>query len=631
MTTQTHSFQAETARLLNLVATALYSEREVFLRELISNASDACDKRRFLAQQQADLLDADASLKILIAANRDAGTLAITDGGIGMDHDDLMANLGTIAKSGTADFAAAMAESKDASALIGQFGVGFYSAFMVADRVTVDTRKAGTDDAFRWESTGDGSFTINDIDSTETPIGTTIVLHLKEDAHEFLEAYRLQALIRLYADHMTFPVSLLSEDGEAEQINEAQALWLRPKAEITDEQHKAFYNHVAGTFDEPWETLHLNLEGQLEYTALLYLPTQRPFDLFQPERRCQIKLFVRRVFITDDAPELLPAYLRFVRGLIDSQDLPLNISREMLQNAPQLQVINRQLTKRVLSTLAKRKKDDPEGYDQFWEAFGAVLKEGLYEDRDRGEDILPLVRFKSTTQDGLTDLDGYLGRMKEGQTQIFYATGESEASILASPHLEGFRARGLEVLIAADAVDAFWIPTTGAYEGKSFVSITHGAADLSAFAADAGADAETGGTDGKADASAEATDPGELIAWLKTRFDQDVADIRPTDRLADSPACFVASESSMDMQLSKILKASGQDAGAAQRVLEINPRHPLVASLATEISSAPGSTRAEQVADLLFDMALVVEGEAPRNPGTFAKALAQVLDGALKG
>ncbi|MGB1148980.1 MAG: molecular chaperone HtpG, partial [Alphaproteobacteria bacterium] len=521
--------------------------------------------------------------------------------------------------------------SKDASALIGQFGVGFYSAFMVADRVTVDTRKAGTEDAFRWESTGDGSFTITDIDGAETPIGTTIVLHLKEDAHEFLEAYRLQALVRLYADHMTFPVSLLSEDGQAEQINEAQALWLRPKAEITDEQHKAFYNHVAGTFDEPWETLHLNLEGQLEYTALLYLPTQRPFDLFQPERRCQIKLFVRRVFITDDAPELLPAYLRFVRGLIDSQDLPLNISREMLQNAPQLQVMNRQLTKRVLSTLAKRKKDDPEGYDQFWEAFGAVLKEGLYEDRDRGEDILPLVRFKSTTHDGLTDLDGYLGRMKEGQTQIFYATGESEASILASPHLEGFRARGLEVLIAADAVDAFWIPTTGAYEGKSFVSITHGAADLSAFAADAGADAETGGTDGKADAGAEATDPGELIAWLKTRFDQDVADIRPTDRLADSPACFVASESSMDMQLSKILKASGQDAGAAQRVLEINPRHSLVASLATEISSAPGSTRAEQVADLLFDMALVVEGEAPRNPGTFAKSLAQVLDGALKG
>ena len=629
MSTQTHSFQAETARLLNLVATALYSEREVFLRELISNASDACDKRRFLAQQQADLLDEDASLKILIAANRESGTLAITDGGIGMDHDDLMANLGTIAKSGTADFAAAMEESKDAGALIGQFGVGFYSAFMVAERVVVDTRKAGMTEAFRWESTGDGSFTISDIDGVETPIGTTIVLHLRDDAHEFLDAYRLQGLVRRYADHMTFPVSLLSEDGEAEQINEAQALWLRPKAEITGEQHTAFYNHLAGTFDKPWETLHLNLEGQLEYTALLYVPTQRPFDLFQPERRCQLKLFVRRVFITDDAPELLPAYLRFVRGLIDSQDLPLNISREMLQNAPQLQVMNRQLTKRILSALAKRKKEDAAGYDQFWEAFGPVLKEGLYEDRDRGEDILPLVRFKSTTHDGLTDLDGYLGRMKDGQTQIFYATGESEAAILASPHLEGFRARGLEVLIAADAVDAFWIPTTGSYEGKSFVSVTHGAADLSAFSADTGESGEAA-SDAEPRADEAVSDPSELIAWLKTRFDQDVADIRTTDRLADSPACFVASESSMDMQLSKILKASGQDAGAAQRVLEINPRHPLVTTLSAEITSQPGSARAEQVADLLFDMALVVEGEAPRDPGQFAKALAQVLGNALR-
>ena len=567
MTTETHTFKAETARLLNLVATALYSEREVFLRELISNASDACDKRRFLAQQQADLLDSDASLKVLIATSKENSTLAITDGGVGMDHADLMANLGTIAKSGTADFAAAMAEAKDASALIGQFGVGFYSAFMVAERVVVDTRKAGTAQAFRWESTGDGTFTITEIDADSAPVGTTVLLYLKDDAAEFLEAYRLDGLVRRYADHLTFPVSLLSEDGEAEQINEAQALWLRSKSEITTDQHKEFYNHVAGTFDDPWETLHLNLEGQLEYTALLYIPTEQPFDLFQPERRCQLKLFVRRVFITDDAPELMPAYLRFVRGLVDSQDLPLNVSREMLQNAPQLQVMNTQLTKRILSALAKRKKDDAEGYDGFWSNFGAVLKEGLYEDRDRGEDIMPLVKFKTTTQDGLSDLDAYLSRMKDGQDQIFYATGESEAAILASPHLEGFRARDLEVLIAADAVDAFWIPTAGSYQSKQFVSVTHGSADLSKF--DPTAEDDSSPDQAKTDPA----DTNLLITWLKNRFEQAVADIRTTNRLADSPACFVAAENSMDMQLSKILRASGQDAGPEKRILEINPRH----------------------------------------------------------
>ena len=624
MTTETHTFQAETARLLNLVATALYSEREVFLRELISNASDACDKRRFMAQQDGGLLDSDADLKILIAANKENATLAITDGGIGMDHADLMANLGTIAKSGTADFAAAMAESKDASALIGQFGVGFYSAFMVAERVVVDTRKAGSDEAFRWESTGDGTFTIAELSGAETPVGTTVLLYLKDDAAEFLESYRLQSLVRRYADHLTFPVNLLGEDGSSEQINEAQALWLRPKSEITEEQHKEFYNHVAGTFDEPWETLHLNLEGQLEYTALLYVPSQRPFDLFQPERRCQLKLYVRRVFITDDAPELLPAYLRFVRGLVDSQDLPLNVSREMLQNAPQLQVMNKQLTKRVLSSLSKRKKNDTEAYDSFWEAFGPVLKEGLYEDRDRGEDILPLVKFKTTTQDGWTDLDGYLGRMKDGQDQIYYATGESEEAILASPHLEGFRARGLEVLIANDAVDAFWMPTIGAYEGKQFVSVTHGSTDISKFKVDQ-EDADA------SDDAAAPVDSAPLITWLKTRFEDSVADIRTTERLADSPACFVASESSMDMQLSKILKASGQETGPDQKILEINPSHPLVQSLQNEVGQSPGSERAEQVAELLFDMALVVEGEAPRNPARFAKSLTSLMSSSLKG
>ncbi len=623
MTTETHTFQAETARLLNLVATALYSEREVFLRELISNASDACDKRRFLAQQQADLLDSDASLKVLIAASKENSTLAITDGGVGMDHADLMANLGTIAKSGTADFAAAMAEAKDASALIGQFGVGFYSAFMVAERVVVDTRKAGTAEAFRWESTGDGTFTITEIDADSAPVGTTVLLYLKDDAAEFLEAYRLDGLVRRYADHLTFPVSLLSEDGEAEQINEAQALWLRSKSEITADQHKEFYNHVAGTFDDPWETLHLNLEGQLEYTALLYIPTERPFDLFQPERRCQLKLFVRRVFITDDAPELMPAYLRFVRGLVDSQDLPLNVSREMLQNAPQLQVMNKQLTKRILSALAKRKKDDAEGYDGFWSNFGAVLKEGLYEDRDRGEDIMPLVKFKTTTQDGLSDLDAYLSRMKDGQDQIFYATGESEAAILASPHLEGFRARGLEVLIAADAVDAFWIPTAGSYQGKQFVSVTHGSADLSKF--DPTAEDDSSPDQAKTDPA----DTDLLITWLKTRFEQAVADIRTTNRLADSPACFVAAENSMDMQLSKILRASGQDAGPEKRILEINPRHPLVVALNSEVQAEAGSAKAEQVAELLFDMALIVEGEAPRDPATFAKSLTTMMNSSL--
>src|SRR5438876_5368096 len=474
--TETRSFQAEVSRLLDIVAHSLYSEKEIFLRELISNASDACDRLRYAALTEPSLAEGDADFRVVLTPVKSSRTLTVADNGVGMNHDELIENLGTIARSGTAAFVDELScEAKPDMSLIGQFGVGFYSAFMVADRVEVLSRKAGEEEGWRWVSDGKGSFTIEP--AANVPRGARITLHMREGDEDYLEPHRIRQIVKTYSDHIALPI-VLADGNKEETINSASALWTRPRAEITAEQYKEFYHHVGHGFDDPWLTLHAKAEGVLEYTFLLFVPSQKPFDLFDPERKLRLKLYVRRVFITDEGTELVPAYLRFVKGIIDSEDLPLNISREMLQSNPMVARIRQQLTRRVLTELGKKASEAPEEYAKFWDNFGAVLKEGLYEDREQRETLLSLARFRSTSRDGLVSLDDYVAAMRPGQEAIYTITGDNFDVTTRSPQLEGFRARGVEVLLMTDPIDEFWVPAIGNYKDKPFKSATRGGADL---------------------------------------------------------------------------------------------------------------------------------------------------------
>ena len=632
-TAETHGFQAEVSKLLDIVANALYSEKEIFLRELISNASDACDKLRYEAITKPDLLSGDPDFKIAIAIDKKAKTLTITDNGVGMSKTELIDNLGTIAHSGTAAFVAGLSgeAAKDASQ-IGQFGVGFYSAFMVADKVEMLTRRAGEKDGWRWSSDGRGEFAIEPAD--EAPArGAAVTLHLKKDAKDFLEPPRVSTIVGKYADHIAVPVVLATsdKDGDKEEtLNAASALWTRPKKDITPEQYTEFYRHAGHAFDEPWMTLHWKAEGKIEYAALLFVPTQKPFDLLQPDRKHQLRLYVSRVFITDDCEGLLPAWLRFLRGVVDSEDLPLNISREMLQHNPVLAKIRQGLVKRVLSELTKKAESEPEDFAAFWENFGAVLKEGLYEDAEQRDALLGLARFASTAGDGLVSLADYIGRMKEGQEAIYTLAGEDGAQLRASPHLEGFRARGLEVLLLTDPVDEFWAPAIGSFEDKPFKSITRGAADLDKF--------EPQAKDAKAKtpkkASAKSVDT--LIAFLKLALKDAVKDVRTTDRLTDSPVCLVADESDMDMHLERMLKQHRQLDHESKRILEINPAHGVIKALArtaeAQTTDAGGAQAAlEDAAFVLLDQARIMEGEPVPDPAAFGRRLSGLMEKGLAG
>lgn len=621
MAEEKREFQAEVAKLLDIVVHSLYSNKEIFLRELISNASDACDKLRYAAQTDAQLLTGgDADYRIRLFIDKDAGTLTIADNGIGMNHDDLVANLGTIAKSGTAEFMSRLTgdAGKDMT-LIGQFGVGFYSAFMVADTVTVVTAKAGEAHGWRWESDGKGSFTI--APDQQAARGAAITLKLKAEEHEFLDAHRLRAIVKRYSDHIAIPVVLKEADAEEETLNSASALWTRPKSEITPEQYTEFYHHVAHAFDEPWLTVHYKAEGAIEYTGLLYVPGSKPFDIFHPDRKHHVKLYVKRVFISDEAEELLPPYLRFLRGVVDSQDLPLNVSREMLQHNPILAKMKTGLVKRVLSELKKKAEDDAESYAGFWENFGAVLKEGIYEDFERKGDILPLCRFKSTAVDGWTSLDEVAARLKDGQDAIYYATGDDVAALRKSPQLEGFLAKGIEVLLLTDPIDEFWIPAAGEINGKKLKAVTEGDIDLSAIKG------EDKPEESKPDAApADALDT--LIAALKLNLDGKVKDVRATERLTSSAVCLVAESGQMSIHLEKLLKAHKQMDQELSRVLEINPRHPLIKGLAGKVK-ASGREGIEDASLLLLDQARIVEGEPPADPVEFARRLAAVMEKGL--
>jgi molecular chaperone HtpG len=605
---ESHPFQAEVAKLLQLMVHSVYSDRDVFLRELISNAADALDKLRYEAIAQPVLLEEAPLLNIVITPDKAAKTLTIADSGIGMSEDELIDNLGTIAKSGTQAFVEKAGQGVN---LIGQFGVGFYSAFIVANRVEVTSRKAGTEESFTWTSEGLGTFTV--VPAEKGPRGTAIVLHLKDDALEFLEGWKIEQVVRAYSDHIGHPIMLAEGSEASKQINTANAIWTRPKADVTAEQHKEFFGHVSGSYSDPAMTIHYRAEGRHEYTVLLYVPAERPFDLYDPERKGRQKLYVKRVYIADDA-ELLPPYLRFVRGVIDSEDMPLNLSREMLQHNRQVVAIRKAVTNKVLGEIKKFSESDPEKFLKMWEIFGPVIKEGLYEDMEHRDQLFEFARFRST-KNASVGLKDYVAGLKENQTAIYYLAGEDAVKAAASPQLEGYKARDVEVLLFVDPVDSFWVRTAMGFDGKPFKSVTQGTADLDLIAVK---DAPP-----KSEVKESAT--AKLIVAMKEALGDKVKGVRSSTRLTDSAVCLVA-DGELDRTLEKLLarqKDSGVNVSAP--VLEINAGHPLIVALAAAADAGASSPEIADAAQLLLDQAHVLEGEPVSDPAGFSRRMANVL------
>lgn len=619
---KTMPFNAEISKVLKLVIHSLYTNRDIFLRELISNASDACEKLRYLAVTKPELLKDAPELKIALTVDEKVKTLTITDNGIGMDEDDLVNNLGTIAKSGTEQFFDQLTgDAKKDASLIGQFGVGFYSAFMVADKVEVRTRKAGETQGYLWESAGEGEFSITALEG-EQPRGTSITLHLRKDEEKYLDKFKLQHITNVYSDHIAFPIEYRGEaDEAAEVLNEGSALWTRPKSDITDEQYQEFYHHVGHTADEPFLTMHNQVEGKLSYTNLLFIPTIRPFDLFHPDRRRRVKLYVKRVFITDENVDLIPHYLRFLRGIVDSEDLPLNISRETLQDNPMLAAIRDSITKRVLTELKRKAKNDADAYTAFWTNFGGVLKEGLCEGYGDKELLLDACRFHSTHDDGatLTSLDDYISRMKDGQENIYYITGDRLDSLRKSPQLEGFTKNGIEVLLLHDHVDDFWVTVVQKFKGKGFKSVLNAGAELEALT---GKNTEEKKNEDTPEAEkTEAADIDALITAMKDVLGEEVQDIRTTAKLTESPVCLAVEEGMMSMRMERFLVEHKQLPGASARIMEINPEHPIVVALAKRVKSGGKPQDIEDTARLLLDQARIIEGEELADPSAFTQRI----------
>ncbi|MBV1692500.1 molecular chaperone HtpG [Novosphingobium sp. G106] len=614
---ETRSFEADVTKLLHLMVHSVYSDKDVFLRELISNAADACEKLRYEAIARPELLGEDPQPRITVTLDPDQRQLTIEDNGIGMTEAEMAEALGTIARSGTKAFMEQFSATKDAegSQLIGQFGVGFYSAFMVADRVDVTSRQAGADDAAIWSSDGLGTYTVGEVEVSQAPQrGTRVVLHLKEEAADYTQRFSVEHKIKTQSGHVPVPIFLREKpDGEPQQIADGAALWTRAKSDISEEDYTDFYRSNAGQFDAPALTLHYRAEGTHEYNVLAFIPETRPFDLFDPDRAGRMKLYVRRVFITAEA-RLLPRYLRFVRGLVDSQDLPLNVSREMIQESPVLASIQKGVTNRLLGELDKLAQSDGDAYLKIWENFGAVLKEGLYEDYARRETLLGLARFRtSTSGTDWRSLQDYVAGLKENQTAIYYAVGTDLDRLATSPQLEGFRARGIEVLLLTDQVDSFWVTSGLDFEGKAFKSVTQGLSDLSLIPLPGGEQP-----------SAETSDAvSAFINFVKTTLGEAVSDVRASERLTESAVCLVAPDSGMDRQLERLLASAGQLGQASKPVLEINPRHDLVTRLSALGEDEEGLR--EDAAHLLFDEARVADGELPVDPRAFSARLGRIL------
>jgi len=619
---QTHAFQTEISQLLDLMINSLYSQKEIFLRELISNSSDAIDKRRFEALTDASLLNDEEELAVTITTDKDSNTLTISDNGIGMSHDEVIDNIGTIARSGTKKFMQALEANKsegDDVNLIGQFGVGFYSVFMVADKVSVLTRRAGDEQAVLWESDGKGEFTISE--ASKDSVGTSISLHLREDESEYLDDYRLKHIINKYSEHISLPIKMLGaapldeegnpEEGaeaEFETVNTGTALWARSKSEITDEEYQSFYQGLSYDMEPPLSTLHHKVEGNMEYTSLLYIPKKAPFDLWNRENKKGIKLYVRRVFIMDDAEHLMPNYLRFVKGVIDSQDLPLNVSREILQSDRDIQKIKARAVKRVLDELKRLAKDDNDAFQGFWSEFGQVIKEGIVEDAANKDNITPLLRFASThngSDEQSTSLDQYVERMSEEQDAIYYITAESYQAAKGSPHLEMFDKKGIEVLLLTDPVDEWLVNSLMEHNEKPLKSVTKGDLELS--------DEEKKEQE---EAKAELSDVTEKLSEV---LSESVKEVRLTNRLTESPACLVADETDPGANLERIMKAMGQDAPSSKPILELNPEHTIIKQLDSESDSFA------DWAQVLFDQAALSEGAQIKDPANYVKLVNKLL------
>ena len=618
-------FQAEVSKVLGLVINSLYSNKEIFLRELISNSSDACDKLRYLSLTDQQLAKGLAEFSINITTVKKDRTITIADNGIGMNNADLVENLGTVARSGTTAFLESLSgdEKKD-SALIGQFGVGFYASFSVAEKVEVLTRKAGEKQAWLWTSDGKSSYSIAEAERNDP--GTSVTVYLKKEEKDYIEEARIRNIVRTYSDHISIPIMLAGKEGDT-QINTGSAIWTRQKKDITDEQYKEFYHHVANVYDEPWLTLHNRAEGKIEYTNLMFIPSSKPYDLMNPDRKNRLRLYVKRVFITDDCDDLMPAYLRFVRGIVDSEDLPLNISREMLQHNVVVKRIRSALIRRVFNELQKKAEKDPEEFSKFWANFGAVLKEGLYEDHENRDKILEIVRFNSTASDKLISLAEYVERMKKGQTEIYYISGEGLDLVKASPQLEGFKARGIEVLLMTDPVDEFWLPMVGQFDDKPFTSATSGGVDLSKIKNVK----DKKETDDKNEAKkADDASVAKLILALKESLGETVKDVCSSDRLTDSAVCLVAGEGDMDLHLERMLKMQGQmEVPTAAPVLELNPAHPLIIKMSEVVNKPAKKTALNDMALLLFDQARIIEGEPVSDPAAFSQRLNSILEQGL--
>ena len=616
----TQPFQAEVSELLHLMVHSVYSETDIFLRELVSNASDACDKLRYEAIESPALLGEGDALKIRIIPNKTAGTLTIADNGIGMERQELIDHLGTIARSGTKAFVSKLKEAKDGLGLIGQFGVGFYSAFMVADKIIVVSRRAGESAVWSWTSSGGSGFEIaraSEEDAARVTRGTEIVLHLKDDAKKYLETYEIERIVGAYSDNILFPIELVPEEGEPRQINSASALWQRSKSELSAEDYKKAYQQIASAFDDPAMTLHYRAEGRYSYAVLLFAPSTKPFDLFEPSRKGRVRLYVRRVFITDDA-DLLPGYLRFIRGVVDSEDLPLNISREMLQNNPQLVQIRKAVATRVVSELEGLAEKDAENFAKIWDAFGAVLKEGIYEDFERREKLLALSRFTTTTGEKRS-LKQVVADFKPNQTEIYYLVGDSIERLKSNPRLEAATARGIEVLLLSDPVDAFWTSMPTEFEGKPLKSLSQGDLNLDLIP--------------RVDATDEAkkdepeADEAATIAVIKAALGERVSDVKASTRLTSSASCLVADSQGPSRELERIL--SQQNRGMrAKPVLEINLRHPMVGAIT---KAQAGSKAVDDLSLLLLEQAQILDGELPEDPAAFAARLNRLVLQGLGG
>src|SRR4030088_1377142 len=606
---ESQPFQAEVAELLHLMVHSVYSETDIFLRELISNGSDACDKLRYEAIATPDLIADGMPPKIRIVPDKKAGTLSVIDSGIGMDRQELIDNLRTIARSGTKSFLSRLTEAQDGAGLIGQFGVGFYSAFMVADRIAVTSRRAGTEQVWTWSSSGGSGFEIaptSEEDAQRVARGTEIVLHLKPEAKKYLESYEIERIVGAYSDNIQFPIELQPEEGEPRQINSASALWQRPKSGLTADEYKQAYKWLAGAFDEPAMTLHYRAEGRYSYAVLLFAPSTKPFDLFEPSRKGKVKLYVRRVFITDDA-DLLPSYLRFIRGVVDSEDLPLNISREMLQNNPQLAQIRKAVTGRVIGEFESLSDKEPETFTKIWDAFGPVIKEGIWEDFERREKLLTLSRF-TTTAGEKRSLKQYAENLKLNQTEVYYLVGDSIERLKSNPKLESATARGVEVLLLTDPVAAFWTSAPLDFGGKPLKSLSQGDVDfgLIPLLDDKGAKEQSG------------ADEAATIAVIKDILGDRVSDVRASQRLTTSASCLVAGGTGRDRQLERLL--AQQNRGAATKpILEVNMRHPLVAAIPDNKDAAGDPSL------LLLEQAQILDGELPEDPAAFANRLNQLV------